>query len=55
MKQIENKLISYKENYCRHYCEYLNTSILIENRVIYPCDYCQLDEYIRHIRDEDLS
>lgn len=36
------------------YCEECNTYILCEqfNGFIEPCEQCQIDEYIRYIRDQ---
>lgn len=41
---MEDKLKELKENFCKFYCE-------DSDKKLY-CEYCQVDEYIRFIRDD---
>lgn len=52
---MEDKLKELKEQFCKFYCKYSNDKYIRDEEYgyyFYPCEYYQVDEYIRFIRDD---
>jgi hypothetical protein len=51
---MEYSIEQIKDLYCKFTCKYANGMVEIDDISIDPCEYCQVNNFIRELRDQKI-